>query len=251
MTTNDQLALLEIEGRIARLTLNRPDARNALSIDLLEAIHARLDELAQMAEPTVCIITGAGKCLCAGMDLKAALHVPGAPAKLLSSIAEMTIKVRRLPQVTIARINGAAIGGGAGLMCVCDLGFTHPEAKLGYPEVDIGVCPAVVAPWLVQRIGAGKARQTLLKGGTMRGEEAAALGMVTACVPMANLDQAVEETATRLAAAAPGALRATKTWLNDMEGERLIEQVRAGAELSARVVETPEARAALEKVFSR
>jgi len=251
MPTNDQLATLEVDGRVARLTLRRPEARNALSLPLLEALHARVDELTRMDEPSVCVLTGEGKCFCAGMDLKAVLDEPGAPRRLLGAIAELTIKARALPQVTIAQINGAAIGGGCGLACVCDLSWTHPEAKLGYPEVDIGVCPAVVAPWLAQRVGAGAARRTLLLGGTMDGRAAADLGLVTGLCERDALEETVRETALRIASAGPEALRATKAWMNEMEGAAIVEQVRRGAVLSSEIVETPEARAALEKVFSR
>lgn len=244
------LATLHIENRIARLTINRAEKRNALSLDLLGSLHHRLDELAGRAdEASVCILTGAGVTFCAGMDLKAVLNEPGAPAKLLSSIAELTIKLRGLPQVTIARVNGAAIGGGCGLACVCDIAITHPDAKLGYPEVDMGVCPAVVAPWLVQSVGAGMARRILLQGGTMTGLRAFEIGLVSHCVPAPELDAKTDEVAGRLAAAGPQALRVTKHLLNEIEGPRVHELVRKGAILSAEVVEGAEARAMLTKKF--
>ena len=192
-----ELARLEVDGNVARLTLNRPDVRNALSISLLEALHECVDALAIDTATTVCVLTGAGKCFCAGMDLKNVLEEPGAPAKLLESLAELTIKLRALPQVLVGRINGAAIGGGCGLACLCDLSITHADAKLGYPEVDIGVCPAVVAPWLIRRVGAGMARRILLQGGTMDGQRAYEMGLVTQCVKSSDaldaLDASIDE----------------------------------------------------------
>jgi isohexenylglutaconyl-CoA hydratase len=244
------LAQLEIDGNVARLTLNRPESRNALSIALLEALHARVDALAGDDSATVCVITGAGKCFCAGMDLKMVLEEEGAPARLLGSLAELTLKMRALPQVLVGRINGAAIGGGCGLACLCDLSITHAEAKLGYPEVDIGVCPAVVAPWLIRRVGSGMARRILLQGGTMDGARALEMGLVTGCVASVEaMDVAVEELVGRLSGAERNALRATKDWMNKMDGEELAAQVREGAELSAKMVETPEARESLRRVF--
>lgn len=244
-----ELALLETEGRIARLTLNRPDKRNALSLDLLAALHERVDELGAKPDASVCVITGEGRSFCAGMDLKAVLNVEGAPPKLLHSIAELTIKLRNLGMVTVARVNGAAIGGGCGLVAVCDIAITHTTAKLGYPEVDLGVCPAVVAPWLVQAIGPGRARRVLLSGGTMSGREAEGIGLVNRCVDDGGLDQAVDETVARLAKAGPNALRATKRLLNDLERERVEAAVRRGAGISAEVVQGEEARASLARVF--
>src|SRR5262245_52468910 len=114
------LALLDLSPPAARLTLNRPDARNALSTDLLGALHLRVEELASRSDITVLTVTGAGKAFCAGMDLKAVLDNPGEAARLLRLLAELTVKLRALPMLTVARVNGAAIGGGCGLACVCD-----------------------------------------------------------------------------------------------------------------------------------
>lgn len=243
-----ELATLDITGPIARLSLNRPEKRNALSLDLLDALHAGVDELARR-DASVCIVTGAGPTFCAGMDLKAVLKEPGAPLRLLASIAELTLKLRRLPMVTLARVNGAAIGGGCGLVAVCDIAVTHPDAKLGYPEVDLGVCPAVVAPWLVLAVGAGRARRILLQGGTLTGLRAHELGLVAHLVEKERLDAEVDAMATRLAAAGPQALRATKALLNEIESNRLEELVRNGADISAEVVAGKEAQERLAKVY--
>lgn len=244
------LAILTEEKGVARLTLNRPEARNALSLELIEALRAKVRILSGWDHVNVCIVAGAGKAFCAGMDLRAVVLEPHAPSQLLHAIAELTIEVRALPMVTIARVHGAAIGGGCGLVCVCDLAHTHADAKLGYPEVDLGVCPAVVAPWLVRRIGAGAARRMLLVGGVMTGAEAYARGLVSELVSDAvELDQAVHAAATRLRDSAPEAIRATKSWLNGAEADGLAEQVRRGAAISAAVISTPEARAALKHAF--
>ena len=243
------LALLTTDGPIATLSLNRPDARNALSLDLLDALDARLDELAQMTHINAAIIAGEGRAFCAGMDLKAVLNEPGAPAKLLNQIADISLKLRALPMPTIARVNRAAIGGGCGLMCVCDFAVTHDDAKIGYPEVDLGVCPAVVAPWLIRKVGAGTARRILLTGGTMSGTRAHELGLVTSLAPADELDAAVQTLAERIAAGGPAALRATKAWLNELDGPDLAAQVARGAQISTEVVTSDEARASLEKVF--
>ena len=242
----EELTLLEVSGPVARLTLNRPGARNALSIPLLEALHARVDEIAQREEVKVVVLTGAGKAFCAGMDLKAVLSDPALPIRLLTLLADLTVKIRGLPAVVVGRVNGAAIGGGCGLACVCDLAVTHADSKMGFPEVDLGVCPAVVAPWLVRKIGAGRARRGLLEGGVMTGQRAFELGIVTHVVGSAEeLDAAVDEVVRRLASGGAGALRATKRLLNDLDGSLDVAVVRKGAELSAAVLATAEAQATL------
>ncbi len=244
-----ELALLEIDGTVATLSLNRPDKRNALSLELLDALHEKTGLLAQMPEVHCCRVVGTGNSFCAGMDLKAALDTPGAPGRLLSSIAELTIKFRNLPQVTVARVQGAAIGGGCGLVAVCDIAVTHRSCKMGYPEVDLGVCPAVVAPWLVRSIGAGRARRVLLSGGVMDGAEAYRLGLVAHLTEDGALDGAVDEIVGRLGDAGGVALRETKRLLNDLDGEDIAARVREGAVISAEVVDGPEARARLAEVY--
>jgi methylglutaconyl-CoA hydratase len=246
------LAQLSVQGRVATLTLSRPDARNALSIELLRALHTSLDDLQPRNEISVLVLAGAGKAFCAGMDLKLVLDDPHAPTILLDSLAELTLKLRQLPMVTLAKVQGAAIGGGCGLACVCDLAITHADSKMGYPEVDLGVCPAVVAPWLVKKVGAGRARMILLTGGLLSGQRAFELGMVDRVVPtQADLEAAATELTQRLATGGPQALRATKALLNQLDGSNDPAAVKRGAELSAQVIAMAETQQILRAKLAR
>jgi len=243
-------ALLSTSGPVVTLTLNRVDARNALSLDLLRDLHAAVDALAEGAAnegaPHILVVTGAGKAFCAGMDLKAVLGNNALALELLTSLAKLTVKLRALPMVVVAKVNGAAIGGGCGLSCVCDLAITHADAKLGYPEVDLGVCPAVVAPWLVRKVGAGRARKILLTGGLMSGREAHACGMIDVlCETASELDKTTDDVVKRLAAGGPQALAATKKLLNELDSSLDESIVIKGAQLSASVLATPDAQARL------
>lgn len=241
-----ELATLSTAANIATLTLNRPDARNAMSVDLLAALSAHVTALASRPDISVLVITGAGKSFCAGMDLKAVLDSPAQMGVLLHALADLNLTIRALPMVTLAKVNGAAIGGGCGLACVCDLAITHADAKLGYPEVDLGVCPAVVAPVLVRKIGAGRARRVLLTGGLMSGQQAFDLGLVDQIVPTgAELDAAANDLAARLAKGGPNALRATKDLLNTIDGSLDATIAHRGADLSAKIVASPETQAIL------
>lgn len=243
------LAILEIHGPIARLFLNRPEKRNALSENMLTALRARVAELATCADVSVVVLAGMGPTFCAGMDLKAVLSEPGAPLRLLESIAELSIALRELPQVVIAKVHGAAIGGGCGLVAVADIALTHPDAKLGYPEVDLGVCPAVVAPWLVAAVGASTARRILLQGGTMSGLRAMEVGLVAEAVPKEALDDRTDAIVASLTKAGPRALAATKAHLNAIGTASLHADVRRGAQISAEVIAGPEARHRLAKIY--
>ncbi len=245
-----ELATLELNGGVATLTLRRVGQRNALSVDLLEALHARMDEADAIEGLRVLVVAGEGRAFCAGMDLKQVVVAesgdPGLALRLLSSLGELTLRLRRLPAVTVASVNGAAIGGGCGLSCVCDISVTHEGAKLGFPEVDMGLCPAVVAPWVVRKVGAGMARKILLMGGLIEPGEALRVGLVNELVGSREaLDERVGEIAARLADASGHALAATKSLLNELDNSLDAGLIGRGAELSARVLATPEAQAAL------
>lgn len=247
--------LLTTEGHIVTLTINRPDARNAMSIEILEAMHAAVDSMRD-SSAHVLVITGAGKAFCAGMDLKAVLiELSGDAAigaALLTSLAKLTLKIRSLNQVTVASVNGAAIGGGCGLTCVCDVTVSHADAVLGFPEVDLGICPAVIAPWVVKKLGAGVARKAMLMGGVMSGTEAYDIGLVDQLAENRDgLEECTQQVAERLASGGPKALSATKSLLNSIDGSLDEEMLLQGAALSARVLATPEAQAALAARLKR
>jgi len=244
-----ELALLTTEGRIATLTMNRGESRNSMSLGMLEAMHGRVDELVE-SDCSVLVLTGAGRAFCAGMDLKAVvIEASGDPTlgeKLLTSLAELTIKIRSLPMVTVASVNGAAIGGGCGLSCVCDVSVSHADAKLGFPEVDLGLCPAVIAPWVVAKMGAGRARMAMLMGGIMSGARGHELGLIDhLTADREGLESLTAEIAERLASGGPKALAATKDLLNVIDGTVDPAMVLRGAKLSAGVLATPEAQAVL------
>ncbi len=247
-----ELVCTSAESGIATLTLNRPDARNALSFELIEAMNAAVESLALRVDDgsiRVMILAGAGKSFCAGMDLKGVLSDPRKMAEMLRGLSRFSRAVRRLPVPTIARVQGAAVGGGCGLMVVTDFAFTHPESKVGYPEVDLGVCPAVVAPWLIKKIGAGRARAMLLAGGTMSGEDGYRVGLASHLVPEAQLESATMELATRLLKGGAHAQAVTKRWLNELDGSMEDAPFEKAAELSAQVIAGEEAQQRLRKIY--
>ena len=229
------LVLIDSDDGIVTVTLNRPQARNALSVALIDALGAAIEQVER--EPArVLILAGAGSVFCAGMDLKGVLADAAGMRRMLRGLSQVMRRIRRLPIPTIAQVQGAAIGGGCGLMVVTDFAVTHPEAKVGYPEVSLGVCPAVVAPWLIRKVGGGRARALLLAGGTMSGTTGYETGLATHLVSRDRLEAEVQSLGRRLAEGGPQALGVTKQWINDLDGSLDDAVFEKGAEISADVI---------------
>lgn len=242
MAGNAEGVRVAVDGPIASIRLWRPDARNALSPDLIDSLAGAVAEVAASKDARACILSGEGRSFCAGLDLRTVGGDPAKAGDMLRGLARVMIAIRRLTIPTIAQAHGAAIGGGCGLMVVCDFAVTHPEAKIGYPEVDLGICPAVVAPWLVKKIGAGAARAILLKGGTMSGTEAHAAGMATHLVCAEAVEGKASELAQGLARGGPHAIALTKSWLSRIDGSDDEALLMEGAEISARALAGEEAQ---------
>ena len=252
--TDANIVLTSVTDGIATITLNRPDKANAMSRALIDAFGAAVDAVAARCAPVgdvrVVVVAGAGKAFCAGMDLRGVMDDPAAMGQMLRGLSRASRALRRLPVPTIARVQGAAVGGGCGLMVVTDFAVTHPEARVGYPEVDLGICPAVVAPWLVRRIGAGRARAMLLAGGTLTGQQGFEAGLATHLCAADELDATVTGLARRLAGGGPNALATTKRWLNELDGSMDDAVLDRAAELSAQIIAGTEAQERLRKAFA-
>ena len=247
----NDLARLDVADHVATITLARADARNAISLEMIDALNAALTSLQAINDVRVLILAGEGKSFCAGMDLKAVQDDPLKMSDMLRNLTTFFMRLRQVSMPTIASVQGAAIGGGCGLMVVCDFAVTHPEAKLGYPEVDLGICPAVVAPWLSKKIGAGRARAMLLAGGTISGEEGHRAGLSSHLVARDELESETAALARRLTKGGPAALAATKAWLNELDGSLDEATMLRGADISAELVQGEEAQERLRQLFSK
>ncbi len=229
---------LAYDSRVATLTLNRPDKRNAISFELIDDLLRALKEV-EHSDALVLTVTGAGKAFCAGMDLENLKSLLGRhPQQNLEDSRTMVRMFRSLyefPKPTIAAVNGPAIAGGTGLALLCDFTLAVPEAKFGYTEVRIGFVPAIVSTFLLRQTGEKYARDLLLTGRIFGAEEAARMGLINEIVAPENLMTRARELAATLMENSPNSLRATKKLLNDHVRAELDAQFEAAIRENAAV----------------
>ena len=208
--------LLDISGKIAHITLNRPDKRNAISAQMIADLQSALDAI-EKSHARVVIMTGAGKAFCAGMDLEMlaaiAKQSPAENQEDSRRIAKMLRRIWSFPRPLIAAVNGAAYAGGCGIATLCDFTLAAPEAKFGYTEVKIGFLPAIVSVFLTRQIGEKRSRDLLLTGRIIDAAQAKEYGLVTEVVPAERLMDAAHELADTLISASPSSLTRAKRLL--------------------------------------
>jgi enoyl-CoA hydratase/carnithine racemase len=205
------VALVEVlvDGRVAELSLNRPDARNALSIELCDAIAVGLDQIAADPEVRAVIVRGEGSVFCSGADFAAISGSGG--VEFVPAFERMLESVARFRLPTVAAINGAALGGGFQLACVCDFRIAASDAKIGIPSARLGI---LVNFENIQRLvllaGIARAKEVLMTARTYSGAEAAEAGLVTQAVSPDNLMTEAHGFASDLATRAPLSVQGTK-----------------------------------------
>lgn len=244
-----ELAVLsEQRGGVLHLTLNRPEKRNAMSLAMVETLIKELDEAANNEAIRAIVIRGAGGYFCAGGDIsdmakarQEAMTGNTDSFKQMNRIfGTLLTKVNEQPQTVVCVTEGAVLGGGMGLACVADITLSTLDAKFGLPETTLGVVPAQIAPFLVQRIGLTATRRLALTGARFTGEDAARLGVVHEAVPTEALDALLKNTLKQIQQCAPGANRATKVLLFNTLRNPLEQVLDNGAEAFAAAVQSAE-----------
>jgi len=204
------------EGLVTTVTLNRPDKRNALNVDLLEQLVAAVRTAESDATQRILVLRGAGPVFCSGLDLAEAAE----PERALASAELVGHALRALATtrlVTIAAVQGAAIAGGAGVMSACDFAVATRDAKFGYPEVRRGLVPALIMTFLRRQLRERDARELLLLGKLFGAEHAHAIGLLNRVVAdEAALALEVKSIVSSLLQGAPDALAGTKQVLADL-----------------------------------
>ncbi len=255
--SDERLVSLDIDDRgIARLTLNRPDARNALSDELMQQLRHHLQTLAEDDEVRAVVLTGAGDVFCAGGDLKGmkrqVTNTRDGRIRDASEFASTLRELDQLPKPLIGRINGPAFGGGVGLMSLCDITIGLTDATFRLTEVTLGLIAATISPYVVARIGVPHARRMMLNALPLNGHHAHQLGLLDVVVDSTKaLDEAVSQEVSHLLQCAPDAVAKSKALIRYVSTHSADENFQHTVNALADAWETEEIREGIDAFLGK
>jgi methylglutaconyl-CoA hydratase len=213
---------VRIEGGVARVALSRPEKRNAFDESLIAALDGAFATLSEDPQVRVIVLEGEGKAFCAGADLgwmrsqaTATLEENVISARRM---ADMFDRIHRCPKAVIAKVHGAALGGGAGLVAVADVAVAAEGTQIGTTEARLGILPSVISPYVVAKIGPGNARRWFVTGSRMDAREAHRIGLVHEVVPEADLEAAAMRIAFEVLQCGPEAVAGCKDMVDAVTG---------------------------------
>ena len=209
-----QCLQVQREGPVEYLTLNRPDVRNAFNDQVIEELTRWATAIADDSHVRCVVLSGAGKTFCAGADLtwmsKTVAFTHEENLRDAEAMARMFSALDTLPVPLVGRIHGAALGGGAGLVAVCDVVVADEDTLFGFTEVKLGILPSVISPYAIAKIGRSAARELFLTGMRFGAAHAREVGLVHRVVPSSRLAPTVKDYVTEILSAGPQGVTAAK-----------------------------------------
>lgn len=246
MSPTDSAVASRLEGSTLRLTLDRPEKRNALSASLVADLKRALRVAAADDAVRVVALAGAGKDFCAGADLseihETASASVGENLRNAEALGELFVQLRRLPKPVVAVVHGRALAGGCGLALACDLVLAAESARFGLPEVTIGFVPAMVLALLRRSLGEKKAFELACLGRSISAREAESLGLVNRCFDDGELEAGARDLLETLSKRSATALALSKGLLYQQETLGFEAAVQAGADVNVLARQTEDAR---------
>ena len=232
----DQVVVYAVDGAIARITLNRPEKRNALNDAVIAGIKEGLQKAGRDDNVRAVVISGAGKDFCSGADLSALQKIAGASVAENSedarSLLELFLLIRQLPVPVIAAVTGRALAGGCGLASACDLVLASGSARFGYPEVKIGFVPAMVMAILRRNVSEKRAFELITRGEEISAQQAKEFGLVNHVFSDDTFDAEVDEYAKKFEQLSKHAIALTKVLLYQIDGLAFPEALETGADVN-------------------
>jgi methylglutaconyl-CoA hydratase len=252
MTTE---VLYSIEGSVARVTLNRPEKRNALNDVVVAGLKQRLREASLDSQVRVVLIAGAGKDFCSGADLSALQKIAGASVAENSddarTLLELFLLIRQLAVPVVAAVTGRALAGGCGLATACDLVVASHSARFGYPEVKIGFVPAMVMAILRRNVSEKRAFELITRGAEISAEQAREFGLVNQVFADESFDADVNAYVGDFEKMSASAIGLTKTLLYQMDGLAFPEALETGADVNVIARLTDDCRRNIAKFLQK
>lgn len=213
---SESLILTEsLRPEVIQLTLNRPERRNALTVELMQALCSAVNDASQDASLRVLVITGAGSCFCAGLDLAQSADA-ASNDKVANRVAETLLTISRCRLVTMAVVRGAAVAGGAGLMSACDFVIAEESTRIGYPEVRRGLVAGLVMTFLRRQLGERHIRELLLGSELITARRAYEIGLVNRALPESEMESERNAIIDSICDGAPRAQAKTKELLEEL-----------------------------------
>lgn len=233
---NTAQVLYSVEGAVARVTLNRPEKRNALNDAVIAGIKESLGKASEDERVRVIVISGAGKDFCSGADLSALQKIAGASvaenAADARQLLELFLLIRRLHVPVVAAATGRALAGGCGLATACDLVLASASARFGYPEVKIGFVPAMVMAILRRNVSEKRAFELITRGAEISADRAREFGLVNEVFPDETFETDVAQYVSEFEKMSASAISLTKTLLYQMDGMTFPGALETGADVN-------------------
>ncbi|GHO51657.1 enoyl-CoA hydratase-related protein [Ktedonobacter robiniae] len=202
------------QDRVARVALNRPEVRNAFNTQTMQELVRAFQTLGMDDRLHAIVLTGSGSVFCAGADVsmmqQSVHYTEEQNLEEALFLSDLLHTINTCPCTVIGRVNGAAMGGGVGLIAVCDIVIATQTARFGLSEVKLGIAPAAISPYVMRKIGESQARALFMTGERFDAERAQRIGLVHTIAPTEELDEALEKTLAELLTSAPQAARVCK-----------------------------------------
>lgn len=250
------LVRIERDQDVARVTLNRPELNNALNKALIEELRTAFESIAADGSIATLVLAGEGKSLCAGADISA-MREAGSYSrdeniKDALPLVRMLSALDRMPQTTVARVQGPIYGGGVGVVAACDIAIGSVEATFCLSEVRLGIVPGMISPYVLRAIGERTARRYFQTAEVFDAQEARRIGLLHEVAAADTLDERIAKMLKQLKSAAPGARSIAKKLAGDIAGRPINEALmQETAQLIADVRAKPEAREGLSAFLEK
>ena len=250
------MVLYEVKNRIAYITLNRPEKRNALNDEMVEALSLAFTRAENDKQVKLIVLKAVGEAFCAGADLAylKKLNDFSYEENLADSnkLKKMFRQIYTLSKLVIAQVEGHAIAGGAGLVTVCDFVYSVPDAKFGFTEVKIGFVPAIVSVFALRKFGESKTKELLFTGKLISATEAEKIGLVNIISERNNIEDELNKFAEKLIIqASANSLRLTKNLLNEVQNKNFDEALDYAAELNAKARDSEDCKQGINSFLNK